>query len=430
MLELINKLLWGLAAIIILVGGIYFSKELGFPQFRFKQIFKSLKPDKKAHGITPIGTLMMVLAGRVGVGSLAGVALAIYYGGPGAIFWMWIITFLCAIHTFYETIAGNVYKEHDFKDVYKGGPMYYMKNGLHLKKLGTVYAILILISYVGGFIGVQSNTITKSIQIIFPVLPVVIGFLLVIFTAIIIFGGVERISKMTNKLVPLMTLFYVGISLFILIKSSSKLMDVFVLIIEDAFNFKSFVSGFLPMFMIGIQRGIFAMEAGLGTGSIASSITDNDNSISLGYLQVLGIYITMFLICTSTAFVILTSNYLDFDFSKMNGIELTQHAFTYHLGFFGNYFVFLSILLFSFSTILTGYYYGESSLKYLCKHVNKIKLMVLKIITLLVLFIGCLISPDILWKFVDILVAILALLNIYSLYKLKNDIKYEFFSKK
>ncbi len=430
MLEWLNKVLWAVAAVIIFCSGIYFSKELRFPQFYFKKIFKSLKPDKKTQGISPFGTLMMVLAGRIGVGSLAGVALAIYYGGPGAIFWMWMITFLCAIHTFYETIVGNVYKEHDFKNVYKGGPMYYMKNGLHLKKLGMIYAIFILISYVGGFIGIQANTITKSIQMILPILPFLVGVMLVFFTALIIFGGVERISGMTNKLVPLMTLFYVGISLFILVKSSSKLGNVILLIVEDAFNFKSFISGFLPMLMIGIQRGIFAMESGLGTGSIASSITDNNDSVSLGYLQVLGIYITMFLICTSTAFVILTSNYLDFDFSKMNGIELTQHAFTYHLGSFGNYFVFLSILLFSFSTILTGYYYGESSLKYLSKKVSSKKLMILKIVTLVVLFAGCIMSPDLLWKFVDILVAFLALINIYALFKLKNVVKYEFFAKK
>lgn len=430
MLELINKFLWGITAVTLLVCGFYFSKELSFPQFNFKRIIKSLKRDKNSHGITPFGTLMMVLAGRIGVGSLAGVALAIYYGGPGAIFWMWVITFLCAIHTFYETIAGNIYKEKDFKDVYKGGPMYYIKNGLHYKKLGMIYAIFILISYVGGFISIQANTITKSIQIIFPIFPIIVGILLVFLTALIIFGGLMRISHITNKLVPFMTLLYVGVSLFILINSFTKVPNVFVLIFKDAFHFKPFISGFLPMLMIGIQRGIFAMEAGLGTGSIASSITDNNDSISLGYLQILGIYITMFLICTSTAFTILLSNYLDFDFSKMNGIELTQHAFTYHLGSFGNYFVFFCILLFSFSTILTGYYYGESSLKYLCKKVTKNKLIMLKIITLIVLFTGCLVSSDFLWKFVDILVAILVLINIYALFRLKSVIKYEFFKKK
>lgn len=430
MVENINKILWAVASVVIVFGGLYFSKEFRFPQFNFKRMFHSLKKDQNHEGISPLGTLMMVLAGRIGVGSLAGVALAIYYGGPGAIFWMWIITFICAIHTFCETVAGNIYKEKDFKEVYKGGPMFYIKNGLNNKTLGLLYAVLILLSYVGGFISIQANTISKSIQIIVPVLPSIVGILLVLGTAVIIFGGVERISNITNKLVPFMTLFYVGVSIFILINSYTKFPKILMLILKDAFQFDSFLSGFLPMIIIGIQRGIFAMEAGLGTGSIASSITNNEDSISLGYLQILGIYITMFLICTSTAFIILSSDYLNFDFSKMNGIELTQHAFTYHLGHFGNYFVFINILLFSFSTILTGYYYGESSLKYICEKVSTKKLVGLKIITLIVLFIGCLISPEILWTFIDLLVALLALINIHALFQLKNAIKEEFFNHK
>lgn len=425
MFEILNKVLWGVASIVIIFSGLYFSKELFFPQINIKALLHSVKRDTKKESISPISTLMMVLAGRIGVGSLAGVALAIYYGGAGAIFWMWIITLICAIHTFYETILGNVYKERDFGDVYKGGPMYYIKNGLHKPKIGMIYAVLILLAYVGGFIGIQANTITKSIQVIFPIMPVIVGIILVIATAIIIFGGVTRISNMTNKLVPLMTLFYVGVSGYILIKSGSKIPNVLKLIITDAFNVTSFISGFLPMLIIGIQRGIFAMEAGLGTGSIASSITANDDSVSLGYLQIIGIYITIFLICTATAFIILTSNYLNFDFSNMNGIELTQHAFTYHLGNFGNYFVFINILLFSFSTILTGYYYGESSLKYLNKKVTSKKLFILKIVNLSVILLGSLMSPGVLWKIVDILVAFLALINIYALFSLKDVVKEE-----
>ena len=425
MLESINKLLWGFAAIMIVTGGFVFTKKFGGVQFHFKRMFSSLFQKNNNGGISAFGTLMMVMAGRIGVGSLAGVALAIYYGGPGAIFWMWIITLLCAVHTFAETVLGNIYKEKDFKKIYKGGPMYYIKNGLHKPKLGLLYAIFILIAYVGGFIGIQANTITKSLNIIYLLSPIIVGLILVFLTAIIIFGGVERISNITNKLVPCMTLFYVGISFFIIIMSWNHIPQVFGSIFSDAFNMKSFIGGFIPMVMIGIQRGIFAMEAGLGTGSIASSITNSDDSISLGYIQVIGIYITMFLICTSTALVILNSNYLTLDFADMNGIELTQHAFTNFLGNFGNYFVFISILLFSFSTILTGYYYGESSLKYIKKNVNSFHLTILKVITLIILFLGAIMSSTLLWKIVDIMVAILAIVNVYALYELKDDVKSE-----
>ena len=425
MLESVNKLLWGLASFMIIGCGFLFTALFRGPQFQFKKMFQALFKKNSSEGISAMETLMMVLAGRIGVGSLAGVALAIYYGGPGTIFWMWMITFLCAIHTFAETVLGNIYKEKDFKKVYKGGPMYYIKNGLSKPKLGFIYALFILIAYVGGFIGVQANTITKSLNMIIPFPSFLVGLILVILTALIIFGGVERISSMTNKLVPFMTLFFVSVSLYILILSWKQIPSILGSIMTNAFTIKSFLGGFIPMIMIGIQRGIFAMEAGLGTGSIASSITNSDDSISLGYIQVIGVYITMFLICTSTALVILCSNYVEVNFMDMNGIELTQHAFTHFLGSFGNYFIFLSILLFSFSTILTGYYYGESSLKYMIPKSTSFHLMILKMITLLILFIGAVMSSTILWKIVDIMVAILAIINVYALYELKDDVKNE-----
>ena len=425
MLESVNKLIWGLAIAVLLFSGIYFSILCHFPQFKLNKIFSSLTLKKDMdNSISSFDSLMMVLAGRIGVGSLAGTALAIFYGGAGSIFWMWIITIIGAIHTYAETILGNIYKEKDFKNIYKGGPMYYIKNGLNNHKLGLVYAILILIAYVGGFIGIQANTINKSLNNIFYIPSVLVGIIIVILTAIVIFGGVERISKITSKLVPIMTLFYVFVTFTILIINYDKIPVIFKTILVEAFNFKSFVGGFIPTFIIGIQRGLFAIEAGLGTGSIASSVSDEKDSIKLGFIQVLGVYITMFLICTTTAFVILSTNYMNNKFIDINGIELTQTAFNYYLGNFGNYFIFICILLFSFSTILTGYYYGESSLKYILKKVTKSSLFILKIVTLLVIFIGTIMSPTLLWKIVDILVALLAIINVYSMYSLKSSFIY------
>lgn len=425
MLESVNKLIWGLAIAVLLFSGIYFSILCHFPQFKLNMIFSSLTLKKDTdNSISSFDSLMMVLAGRIGVGSLAGTALAIFYGGAGSIFWMWIITIIGAIHTYAETILGNIYKENDFKNIYKGGPMYYIKNGLNNPKLGLVYAILILIAYVGGFIGIQANTINKSLNNIFYIPSVLVGIIIVIFTGIVIFGGIERISKITSKLVPIMTLFYVFVTFTILIINYDKIPVIFKTILVEAFNFKSFVGGFIPTFIIGIQRGLFAIEAGLGTGSIASSVSDEKDSIKLGFIQVLGVYITMFLICTTTAFVILSTNYMNSKFIDINGIELTQTAFNYYLGNFGNYFIFICILLFSFSTILTGYYYGESSLKYILKKVTKSSLFILKIVTLLVIFIGTIMSPTLLWKIVDILVALLAIINVYSMYSLKSSFIY------
>jgi AGCS family alanine or glycine:cation symporter len=375
----------------------------------------SLKEDNNVKGIKPYETLMMVLAGRIGVGSIAGVALAIHLGGIGSIFWMWVIAFLSAVNSFVETVLGIKYKEKDEQNIYKGGPSYYIKNGLNNRTLGGLYAIVVIVSYVGGFLCIQSNTIMKSINQIVNIPPIIIGLIIILLTSIIIFGGIKKIANTTSKLVPIMTLLYVGIALLICIFN----------IIKQAFNFKSFFGGFLSTLIIGVQRGIFSNEAGLGTGAIASSTVETNNSCKQGYLQMIGVYITTLLICSATAIIILTSPYENLILNDINGIEITQYAFTYHLGSIGNYLVFISIILFSFSTILTGYYDGESCLKYFYKNIDKRKLIYLKILTLSVLFIGCFIKSTTLWIIVDILVSLEALINIYALIKLRYVVKEE-----
>lgn len=418
MLEILNKMFWAIATALIVYSSVYFSVKLKFLQLNFKSIFLSVFQKSKSNFIQPFSILMLTLAGRIGVGSIAGIALCIYIGGAGSIFWLWIITFFTSILSYIETVLGSKYKEKD-GDFYKGGPSYYIKNGLKNEKLGKIYALLIIICYIGGFLSIQTNTITKSFNEIILVSPIIIGFVIVFFTSLIIFGGIKQISKVTNKIVPIMGIFYLLITFYIILKNIYLLPKTFESIIDSAFSFKPFFSGFLSSFIVGVQRGIFSNEAGLGTGSIASSVGDLPSN-QQGYIQIFGVYITSLLICTSTAIIILMYNYTDFQFVDLNGIELASKAFEYHLGFLGKIFIFVSILLFSFSTILTGYYYGESSLKYLSH--SKIKIVLLKIITLIILFFGCVISSDFLWKLVDVLVAFLAIINIYTIFKLKEEI--------
>lgn len=422
---IINKILWAIATIMIIFSGIYFTITLKGVQFKFIKMFRSLIKKENTNGIKPYETLMMVLAGRIGVGSIAGVALAIYLGGVGSIFWMWLIAFLGAANSFSETVLGIIYNEKDEKNIYKGGPSYYLKNGLNKNKLGAIYAILIIFSYVGGFLSIQSNTITKSMNQITSVPPIIIGIIISIFTSLIIFGGIKRIAYISSKIVPFMTICYVLLAVYICIININLVPSIFINIVKSAFNMKSFISGFISTMIIGIQRGIFSNEAGLGTGAIASSTVETNDAKSQGYLQMIGVYITTLLICTSTAIIILTSNYNSLNLNDVNGIEITQYAFTYHLGNVGNYVVFISIILFSFTTILTGYYDGEASLKYFFKNIKKSYLVYLKILTIIVLFIGCLISSTYIWSFVDILVAIEAIINIYALILLRKDVKNE-----
>lgn len=431
MLMIVNRVLWAVATALIFCFGIFFTWRFRFVQFRISKIVSSLKRRKSsADGISPISSLMMVLAGRIGVGSIAGVALAIYIGGVGSIFWMWVIGILAASSTFAETVLGILYKQKDEKNIYKGGPSYYIKHGLNSSKWGGIFAILVLISYVGGFLGIQSNTIVKSLESIVSISPILVTILICILTAFIIFGGIKKISTVTSKLVPIMTMVYVGTALFIVVKNISFMPKVLLEIFSSAFDFSSFFGGFLPTFVVGIQRGIFSNEAGLGTGSIASSATDDTDAVKSGYLQMLGIYITTLFICTATAFIILTSDYHTLNFDNLNGIEITQHAFSYHLGNLGNYIVFISIILFSFSTILTGYYYGESSLKYFFHKVHPRLLIALKIFALIILFIGGLVSASFLWNVVDLFVALLAIINMIVLFLLRKKIYLELEKKK
>lgn len=424
MIILTNKLLWAIASALIIISGIYFTLKLKFIQLNIKNIVSStFKKNKDTKGISPLSTLMLTLAGKIGVGSIAGVALAIYIGGPGTIFWMWVMALISASNTFAETYIGILYKEKDEGNIYKGGPSYYIKNGLNKKNLAIFCAILIIICYLVGFIPIQANTITKSINEIMTINPIIIGLILCSISSFIIFGGIEKISNASNKIVPVMTFLYLLVASIIIIKNIAIIPNILLTILKSAFDFKPFFTGFMATLIIGIQRGIFANESGLGTGSIASSTTSDNNPVKTGYVQMLGIYVTTLLICTSTALIVMTSNYNMIDFTDINGIEITQYAFTYHLGNIGNVIIFISILFFAFSTILTGYYYIESNLKFFKPKINHQQLIIVKIITIIFLFVGCIVSSTSLWDIVDCLVAMLAIINIYTLLKLRNKIK-------
>ena len=413
MLKIIDSILWAIATILMVYSGVYFTYKLKFVQFNFKEMLKNIIK-KEDNTISPFESLMMVLGGRIGVGSIAGIALAIYLGGIGSIFWMWIIGFISAANSFTETTLGVKYQEKD-NILYKGGPSYYIKNGLNNKKLGKLYAFIIVISQVFGFLSIQANTITNSININ----PVISGLIITLISFIIINKSTKQLFKISSKLVPIMTLIYILASIFIIINNIDQIPNLFKSIIFEAFNFKSSGFGVLSSFIVGIQRGIFSNEAGLGTGAIAASTVKTKFPANQGYVQILGIYITTFLVCTATALVILTSD-INFLGNNLNGIEITQNAFIFHLGNIGNIIVILSIILFAFSTILAGFYDAESNLKYLTNKTNY-----LKIVICIVLFISSIIPAKTIWEIVNILTAILAIINIYAIIKLKKDVIFE-----
>lgn len=419
-----NRIIWLVASSLIIMSGVYFTFKFKFVQFRFIKMFKCLKIKNNHDTITPVESLMMVLAGRIGVGSIAGIAVSIYYGGVGSIFWMWISSIFAASLTFIETTLGMIYQKKDTNYACKGGPSYYIKYGLNNKILGNIYAIIIIVSDILGFISIQTNTITHSVQSIINVKGIIVGIILCIFILIVIIGGIKRIAHFSSKMVPFMTLLYLLITLFIIILNINKISSIFISVFKSAFEFKAVNGGILGSMIIGIQRGIFSSEAGIGTGAIASATTisqSNEEKINQGYIQMLGVYITTFLICTSTAIIVLTTDISNLNFSNFNGIELIQIIFTKYLGNMGNIFIFVIIFLFAFSTILSSYYNGESSLKYFIEKPNK-SLKFLKLITLFSIIFGAVTHADIIWKLIDVFVGVLAIINIYAMLKLKNKV--------
>lgn len=420
MLKIFDSILWAVATVFIVYSGIYYTYKLKFVQFRFKDMFKNLL--KKGHNtISPFESLMMVLGGRIGVGSIAGIALSIYLGGIGSIFWIWVIGFLSAPSAFAETVLGVKYQSKS--DEPYGGPSNYLLKGLNSKRLSRLYSYIILFSYIGGFLSIQANTITTSITDYYSVSPLAIGLIVGTISFAIILGGVKKISLVSKYLVPFMTLIYVGTSFLIIIKNITFIPNIIYQIFISAFNFRSIGFGIIGSMVVGIQRGIFSNEAGLGTGAIAASVVKTEYPAECGFVQMIGIYITTFLICTSTAIVILTSNIGDV--SVINGIEMTQLAFISHLGSLGNFIVILSIVLFAFSTVLSGYFDGEASLKCLFPNISSIFLFFLKLITFLIIVIGSITRATLLWNIVNILTALLAIINIYAILKLKKDVIFE-----
>lgn len=426
MIEIINNYLWIFVVILMIGSSLYFTFKLKGIQFNFKEMFKSLIKNDSKGGTSPFGALMFSLAGRVGVGSISGVALSIYIGGSGTIFWLWIMAFVGSILTFCETVLASKYHIKSGKN-YFGGPSYYIEKGLGKRWLGIIYSITIIIAYVCFFIAIQSNTITKALNSFsflanLNYLSYISGFLLSLISAFIIFGGVQRVTKITDKLVPFMGLFYLFLAGFVILKNIDDVPYIMGLILKNAFSLKAGVGGLIgTVILVGVKRSIFSSEAGIGTGAIASSVCNPKNPSSLGYVQMLGIYITSLVICTATAFIILLGPSLT-PILDANGIEFASNAFNYHFGSFGSFSLFLCVFMFSYSTILTGYYYGESCFK----HIFNKESFFIKLFSVIIVFWGSIASSDFLWSIVDLFIALLAIINIYAILKLRNNVFEEF----
>ena len=414
----INDVLWSYILIIMLLGcAVWFTFKTKFVQFRMlKEMIRLLgdstgKSEGKEHHISSFQAFAVSLASRVGTGNLAGVATAITIGGPGAVFWMWIIALLGASSAFVESTLAQLYKVHG-KTSYIGGPAYYMKNGLKQPWMGILFSVLIIFTFAFAFNTVQSNTICAAFEKAFQIDHTLMGSILTILTLVIIFGGVQRIAKISGIIVPVMAIGYILLALVIVGMNITHLPDVMMLIVRSAFGWEQALGGGIGMtLMQGIKRGLFSNEAGMGSAPNVAASADVTHPVKQGLIQTLGVFTDTLIICSCTAFIILFSGV--YQNGESNGIQLTQMALDNEIGSGGSTFVAIAILFFAFSSIIGNYFYGEANLRHLTE--NKKIVVLFRIMTGGMVMFGALASLDLAWSLADVCMALMTICNLIAI---------------
>jgi AGCS family alanine or glycine:cation symporter len=417
-LSIINDALWSYILIIMLLGcALWFTYKTKFVQFRMLgEMIKVLgestsKQEGRKHHISSFQAFMISLASRIGTGNLAGVATAITVGGPGAVFWMWIVALLGSSSAFIESTLAQLYKIHG-KDSFIGGPAYYMKKGLKQPWMGILFAILIIFTFSFAFNSVQSNTICAAFEEAFHIDNHIIGAILTILSLIIFFGGIQRIAKVSSIIVPIMALGYIILAVITIILNIEHLPAVFKMIINHAFGWEQALGGGIGIaVMQGIKRGLFSNEAGMGSAPNVAATADVSHPVKQGLIQALGVFTDTLIICTCTAFIILFSGVpLTGD---INGVQLTQNALSSEVGNFGSIFVAIAILFFAYSSIIGNYYYGEANVRYITK--NKTIMTVFRIASGGMVLFGALASLDLAWTLADICMGLMTICNLIAI---------------
>ena len=414
----INDLLWSYVLIIMLLGCAFrFTFKTRFVQFRmFREMIRVLGDSaNKAHEgekhISSFQAFAVSLASRVGTGNLAGVATAVAVGGPGAVFWMWIIALLGSASAFVESTLAQLYKRKG-KESFIGGPAYYMRYGLGLNWMGILFAILISVTFGFAFNSVQSNTICAAMQGSFGFDPRIVGAVLTVLTLAIIFGGIQRIAKVSSVIVPVMALGYVALASGIVLFNITELPAVIKLIVSSAFGWEQAAGGTIgAALMQGIKRGLFSNEAGMGSAPNVAATASVTHPVKQGLIQTLGVFTDTLLICTCTAFIILFSGApLD---GSVNGVQLTQHALTLEVGKAGGIFVAVAIFLFAFSSIIGNYYSGEANIRFITP--KKSVLYIYRLAVGGMVMFGALASLELAWSLADITMAFMTICNLFAI---------------
>ncbi len=420
-LNTINEPLGGVMVAILSITGIWFTFRTRGVQFRMfgemlRLLFNSTdgnkKNDKKL--VSSFEAFTVSLASRVGTGNLAGVATAIVIGGPGAIFWMWVMALIGSVNTFVECTLAQLFKTRG-EDSFIGGPAYYITKGLHKPWFACIFAISCFGQFGLTNNMVQANTISSAFTQAFGFSPNAMAIALTILTIVVIFGGIQRIAKVCSVIVPVMALSYLAIALWVVISNATMIPSVLTLIIKSAFGLDQTVGGTIgAAITMGFKRGIFSNEAGEGSAPNAAATADVSHPVKQGLIQTLGVFTDTLIVCSCTAFIILCSGLYD---CGENGIELTQVALSAHIGEVGKTIIAVAILFFAFSSVIGNYYYGECNLAFLCrgKSYTKVAIQGYRAALAAIVFLGSLMTIDIVWALVDFFMVIMTTCNLIAI---------------
>lgn len=417
MLDLLNDLLWGKILIVTLVGlGVYFTVASRFVQFRyfgnmfgiFAQAFQRQKGQ-----LSSFQALMLSVAGRVGAGNIAGVAVAITLGGPGAVFWMWLVALLGMATSYFECSLAQLYKRRETDGTYRGGPAFYILHGLGQRWLAVVFSILLLVTFGFGFNALQSYTVANSMQDTFGISPHLSGIVLAAVISLIVFGGIKRIAKSADILVPVMALSYIFMALVVIGMNLEAVPGTLLLIVKSAFGLEpAFAGGIGVAILMGVKRGLFSNEAGLGSAPNVAAVAEVKHPAAQGIVQSLSVFIDTLLICTSTALIILLSGIYQ-PGSEIAGVVLTQSAMAAVVGEWGRVFVSVALLLFVFTTLVYNYYLGENALGFFSD--RRLPLMGYRALVIILVLWGSTQDLSTVFAFADVTMGLLAVVNLIAL---------------
>lgn len=419
MLNILNNFLWDQLLIVLLVGvGLLLTISSRFVQFRyFGRMFAVLKGGMhhEAGRVSSFQALVVSVAGRVGSGNIAGVAVAITLGGPGAIFWMWLIGLMGMATSFFECSIAQLFKRKQADGSYRGGPAYYLRYGANQKVLAAIYSVLLLLTFGFCFNALQSYLVATSVQASFNVEPGVTGVVMAVLLGLTIFGGIGRIASVAEVLVPFMAVSYFLCALLVIGLNLNEVPGVLILIVKSALGLDSAIGGGLGIAVIqGVKRGLFSNEAGLGSAPNVAAVAFVPHPANQGIVQAFSVFIDTMVMCTCTAMIILLSDVYQPGASGVDGVVLTQNALASHVGSWGSGFVSVALVLFAFSSMMYNYYLGENSLSYLSES-NRPLLTAFRVLVLLLVLWGSVQNLGTVFSFADLTMGLLAIVNIIGL---------------